>query len=53
VEAKAKHRWWLWDLVSVGTICSDIDPARSCSVLEAHLGIDLSAKSLPRAGLLS
>jgi len=47
VEAKANHRWWLWVLVSAGTVCSDIDPTRSSSVLERHLGIDFSAKSLP------
>ncbi|MHB1850227.1 MAG: IS66 family transposase [Acidimicrobiales bacterium] len=47
VEGKANHRWWLWVFVSVDTICFDIDPTRSSSVLERHLGIDFSAKSLP------
>jgi len=47
VEGKANHRWWLWVFVSVDTICFHIDPTRSSSVLEAHLGIDFSAKSLP------
>jgi transposase len=47
VEGKANHRWWLWVFVSVDTVCFDIDPTRSSSVLERHLGIDLSAKSLP------
>lgn len=47
VEGKANHRWWLWVFVSADTICFDIDPTRSSSVLEAHLGVDFSAKSLP------
>ena len=47
VEGKANHRWWLWVFVSADTICFDIDPTRSSSVLEAHLGVDLSTKSLP------
>jgi len=47
VEGKANHRWWLWVFVSVDTICFHIDPTRSSSVLETHLGIDFSAKALP------
>jgi transposase len=47
VEGKANHRWWLWVFVSADTVCFDIDPTRSSSVLERYLGIDLSAKSLP------
>jgi len=46
VDGKANHRWWLWVFVSVDTICFDIDPTRSSSVLERHLGIDFSATSL-------
>lgn len=47
VEGKANHRWWLWVFVSADTICFHIDPTRSSSVLEAHLGIDISSGSLP------
>ncbi len=47
LEGKANHRWWLWVFVSADTVCFDIDPTRSSSVLEAHLGVDFSAKSLP------
>jgi hypothetical protein len=46
VEGKADHRWWLWVFVSADTICFDIDPTRTSSVLERHLGIDISAASL-------
>jgi hypothetical protein len=47
LEGKANHRWWLWVFVSADTVCFDIDPTRSSVVLEAHLGVDFSAKSLP------
>ena len=40
------HRWWLWVFVSADTVCFDIDPTRSSSVLERHLGIDFSSGAL-------
>jgi len=48
LEGKASHRWWLWVFVAADTVCFDIDPTRSSSVLERHLGVDFSAKSLPQ-----
>lgn len=46
-SGKDGHKWWLWVFVAADSVVFVMDPTRSASVLEAHLGIDRGEGKLP------
>ena len=52
VEGKANHRWWLWVFLGCDTEVFRIERSRSAAVLAEHLGIELTAGTLPEGRTL-
>lgn len=44
---KGGHRWWLWVFCADDSVVFVMDPSRSATVLETHLGIDRADGKLP------
>jgi transposase len=45
---KDGHKWWLWVFAAADSVVFVMDPTRSASVLESHLGIDRGDGRLPQ-----
>ena len=44
---KDGHKWWLWVFAAADSVVFVMDPTRSASVLDSHLGIDRGDGKLP------
>jgi len=44
---KDGHRWWLWVFLAADSVVFVMDPTRSATVLESHLGVNRDDGQLP------